>query len=38
VWRDRLISTEDIDQYSKTMSGAMKGALLNGDIDEKVIF
>jgi len=38
VWRDRLISAEDIEQYSKTMAGAMKGALLNGDIDEKVIF
>jgi dynein heavy chain len=38
VWRDRLVTADDIEQYSKTMSTAMKSALLNGDIDEKVIF
>jgi len=38
VWRDRLVGADDIDQFNKTMSTSMKGALLNGDIDEKVIF
>ena len=38
VWRDRLVVQEDLDQFNKTMSAGMKGALLNGEIDEKLVF